>query len=158
MNKVIVGALGLIGFVAAAILYTGTGQFTAGVTELPETPAPIQPQAPALTTNGPLSQQITLDAPATQQAGKKFAVSGKAPGPWYFEASFPIFVTDAQDNKIATSYGQAQSDWMTTDLVPFTAQIDVGAYTGPATVHLLRDNPSGMPENDDSASFQVVIQ
>ncbi len=158
MNNIIVGAIGLVILVAAALLYTGAGQFTAGVTEPTEIPSQAQSQAPALTTNGALSQQITLDAPATQQVGKKFAVSGKAPGPWYFEASFPIFVTDAQDNKIATSYGQAQGDWMTTELVPFTAQIDVGAYTGPATVHLLRDNPSGMPENDDSASFQVMIQ
>lgn len=158
MNKIIIGAIGLILIVAAALLYRGTDQFTAGVTEQPEMPAPAQPHTPTLTTNGPLSQQLVLTAPAAQQVAKKFTVSGEAPGPWYFEASFPIFVTDVQDNKIATSYGQAQGDWMTESLVPFTAQIDVGTYTGPATVHLLRDNPSGMPENDDSASFQVVIQ
>lgn len=158
MNKTILALVVLIVLVAGALLYAGVPQFTKGIAEAPQAPAPAAPVAPVLAPNGPLSQQIALSAPATQQVGKKFAVSGEAPGPWYFEASFPIFVTDAQDNKIATSYGQAQGDWMTENLVPFTAQIDVGSYAGPATVHLLRDNPSGMPENDDSVSFQVVIQ
>jgi len=42
--------------------------------------------------------------------------------------------------------------------VPFTAQVTVEDYSGPATLVLLKDNPSGLPENDDSVSFSVVIQ
>lgn len=121
-------------------------------------PTPV-PAVPQLITNGSLSQQLAITAPVPgATVSQKFTITGKAPGPWYFEASFPIIVSDKDGNKIATGYGQAQGDWMTTSLVPFSAQIDVGAYTGPVTINLLRDNPSGLPENDDSASFELVIQ
>jgi hypothetical protein len=107
----------------------------------------------------PLSARVTIVSPKEgATVGKTFTITGKAPGNWYFEASFPIIVSDKDGSKIATSHGQAQSDWMTTDLVPFTAKIDVGSYSGPVTVNLLRDNPSGLPENDDSTSFDVVVQ
>jgi hypothetical protein len=91
--------------------------------------------------------------------GTSFIVSGKAPGNWYFEASFPIMVRDSNDNVIARTHGSAQGDWMTTDLVAFTATVNIdGDYKGPATLILLRDNPSGLPENDDSVSIPIVIQ
>lgn len=122
-------------------------------------PAPATTTKPSEPAASSLSAQVVVDTPAMgAKVGHVFTITGKAPGPWYFEASFPIIVTDAEGNKIATSHGQAQGDWMTTALVPFTAQVDVGAYTGPATINLLRDNPSGLPENDDSIARDVVIQ
>ncbi len=90
--------------------------------------------------------------------GKSFTVTGEAPGNWYFEASFPIQVRDKDNNKIGQTTGQAQSDWMTTEQVPFKADIAIEGYSGPATLVLLRDNPSGMPENDDSLEIPIVIQ
>lgn len=122
----------------------------------PPTPTTTTP-APAA--DAPLSRSVTIETPASgAKVGHTFTITGKAPGPWYFEATFPIIVTDAAGNKIATSHGQAQGDWMTTGLVPFAAQVDVGAYKGPAMVNLLRDNPSGLPENDDSVALDVVVQ
>lgn len=122
-------------------------------------PQPSPKPAPQPVPGGPLSEQVVVTSPtAGATVGKTFTITGKAPGNWYFEASFPIIVSDADGNKIATSHGQAQGDWMTTNLVPFTASVNVGSYTGKATVNLLRDNPSGLPENDDSTSFDVVVQ
>jgi len=34
----------------------------------------------------------------------------------------------------------------------------VGGYTGPATLILIRDNPSGLPEHDDSLPIPIVIR
>lgn len=120
-----------------------------------EVPAPATQASPGTT----LSSRVSVTSPKPgASVAAVFSVTGKAPGNWYFEASFPIIVSDADGNKIATSHGQAQGEWMTTELVPFTASIDVGSYKGKATVNLLRDNPSGLPENDDSTSFDVVIQ
>lgn len=116
-------------------------------------------QEPAPDSASPLSSRVVVSAPkhgATVPG--KFTITGTAPGPWYFEASFPIIVTDAGGTKIATSHAQAQGDWMTEKDVPFTASVDVGSYHGPATVNLLKDNPSGLPENDDSTSFSIIIQ
>ena len=110
-------------------------------------------------TTSSLASRVSVASPASgATVGKTFTVSGKAPGPWYFEASFPVRVYDADNNKIGQAIAQAQSDWMTTALVPFTAAITVTGYTGAATLVLLRDNPSGLPENDESVSIPITIQ
>ena len=115
---------------------------------------------PAATSTQPLSASVVVTSPkANSTVGNIFVVSGSAPGPWYFEASFPIKIVDKDNNFIGQGIAQAQGEWMTTDLVTFTATVTLdGTYSGPATVVLLRDNPSGMPENDDSVSIPVVIQ
>lgn len=86
-----------------------------------------------------------------------FIVSGKARGNWYFEASFPLEVLDTNGNTIAQSHAQAQGDWMTTEYVPFEGKIIITNYTGPATLILHKDNPSGLPEHDDSISIPIVV-
>lgn len=91
--------------------------------------------------------------------GKEFMVTGSARGTWYFEASFPIEVLDQDGNLLAMGHAEATSNWMTTDFVPYTAQIKVPeSYIGPATLVLKKDNPSGLPEHDASISFPITIE
>lgn len=91
--------------------------------------------------------------------GKEFSVIGEARGNWYFEASFPIQVLDKDGTMIAQGIAQAEGDWMTTEFVPFKADIKVPAtYIGPATLLLQKDNPSGLPEHDASISFPFTIE
>ena len=107
----------------------------------------------------PLHTRVLVTSPKSgASVGKTFTVTGKAPGNWFFEASFPIQVRDNENSKIGQPFAQAQSDWMTPELVPFTAPITVSTYSGPATLVLLRDNPSGLPENDDALEIPIVIQ
>lgn len=87
-----------------------------------------------------------------------FAVVGEARGPWYFEASFPVQVRDPANNLVGQGIAQAQGEWMTTDFVPFEATVTVAGYTGPADLVLLKDNPSGLPENDDAVFFPITVQ
>ncbi len=103
---------------------------------------------------------ILVDAPAPNAAVlKTFTVSGKARGPWYFEASFPVVVTDANGAVLAQIPAHADGDWMTNDFVPFSASITISnGYAGPATVTLKKDNPSGEPQNEASVSYEIVIQ
>jgi hypothetical protein len=89
---------------------------------------------------------------------KQFTVSGEARGNWYFEASFPIKIQDANNNQVGAGIAQAQEEWMTTEFVPFIATVTVENYSGPATLVLLKDNPSGLPEHDDSVTFPVIVQ
>ena len=125
-------------------------------------PAPANAPVVATSTpngNQPLRERVVVTAPVSgATVGKTFAVTGEAPGNWYFEASFPIEVRDAGNNKIGQGIAQAQSDWMTTAQVPFVAAVSVGTYSGPATLVLMRDNPSGLPQNDDSLSIPILIQ
>ena len=128
-------------------------------------PAPVEAPTvstspPQATSTEPLSKRVVATSPkANAVVGNTFVVSGSAPGQWYFEAVFPIQVRDKDNNKIAQAIATAQGEWLTTDQVTFTATFTIsGNYTGPATVVLLRDNPSGLPENDDSVSIPIVIQ
>lgn len=106
-----------------------------------------------------LHDRVVVTSPKSgATVGKTFVVAGSAPGNWFFEASFPVQVRDKNNNKIGQGVAQAQGDWMTTDLVTFTVIITVSNYSGPATLVLLRDNPSGLPENDDALEVPIVIQ
>lgn len=106
-----------------------------------------------------LSSRVVIDAPDSGAVvPKTFTVTGKAPGPWYFEASFPIQIRDSNNAVVGRGIATALSDWMTTGDVAFKADITVESYTGNATLVLLKDNPSGLPEHDDSVSMPIVIQ
>lgn len=91
-----------------------------------------------------------------QKVASPLKVSGKAVGNWYFEASFPVMILDANGEKLGVVPAQAQGEWMTTDFIPFEATL---AFEKPATptgtVVFLKDNPSGLPENDNSISIPV---
>lgn len=115
------------------------------------------PPTPAATE--PLHARVSVTLPKSgATVGRTFIVSGSAPGNWFFEASFPVQVRDKDNNKIGQGIAQAQGDWMTADLVPFSVTLTVSNYSGPATLVLLRDNPSGLPENDDALEVPITIQ
>lgn len=85
-----------------------------------------------------------------------FTVTGSARGSWFFEAVFPVKIVDAHGQQIIQTQAHAGGDWMTEDFVPFTADIELPeTYSGPATIILEKDNPSGLPER--SAAIQVPI-
>lgn len=106
-----------------------------------------------------VSENVIIHAPfAGSSVLKKFAVTGEARGVWFFEASFPIQVHDRSGNIVGQGIAQTSANWMTTDFVPYAAEVEVEDYSGPATLALLKDNPSGLPENDDSVSIPIVIR
>ncbi len=87
-------------------------------------------------------------------------VSGEARGNWYFEASFPIELRNAAGAMIAQGYAQADGEWMTTEYVPFTSvpltfAAQPSGSTG--TLILRKDNPSGLPEHDNSLEIPVTF-
>ena len=99
--------------------------------------------------------QVFLPLP-NQQVASPLKVSGKAVGNWYFEASFPIMILDANGEKLGVVPAQAQSGWMTTEFVPFEATLTFDKpTTKTGTLVLMKDNPSGLPENDDSISIPI---
>jgi hypothetical protein len=90
-------------------------------------------------------------------------LSGQARGFWFFEASFPIVLTNWDGLIIAEGFATAQGDWMTEAFVPYTATIEfVNPYNvgdpdfmKSGTLILQRDNPSGLPENDDALEIPI---
>jgi hypothetical protein len=82
-------------------------------------------------------------------------VTGKARGTWFFEASFPMKLLDSNGNVLAQGPAQAQAEWMTEDFVPFSATLNFTATTATGSLILEKDNPSGMPEHDQSVTIPV---
>lgn len=157
--------IGLLIVIIAILAWLAFGkQAQAPVTDLTptvtETPGADQTPSPEVQAPAALHTKIILTTPkANASVTKKFTISGKAPGNWFFEASAPYMVTTAEGEKIAQGTLQAIGEWMTTDLVDFKAEVSTNpAYSGPAFLVLLKDNPSGMPENDDSLEIPISIQ
>jgi len=95
---------------------------------------------------------IKIDDPRpNMRISSPLNISGEARGYWYFEASFPVKLYDANNQLLASGIATAQSEWMTEDFVPYQASLNFNQpNTQYGTLVLERDNPSGMPENDDS--------
>ena len=88
-----------------------------------------------------------------------FIISGSARGTWYFEASFPIRLFDSNGKELGVVPAKAKTDWMTTEFVPFEAILFFQTPTTEAgTLVLQKDNPSGLPEHDDSFSVPVSFK
>lgn len=87
-------------------------------------------------------------------------VVGEARGTWYFEASFPYELQDAGGNTIAQGPVQAQADWMTEDFVPFSVSITFPPQPAGSkgTLILKKDNPSGLPQNEDELEIPITFQ
>ena len=113
-------------------------------------------------TASPSDDPIIIDYPTPGDTiVSPVTVRGKARGNWFFEASFPVVVVDWDGRIIGEGIATAQDDWMTTEFVPFTATI---SYTlDPTTpydrgaVIFRKDNPSGLPQNDDAREIPVTF-
>ena len=99
-----------------------------------------------------------LSVKSGQKISSPLTVEGGARGSWFFEASFPIKITDEQGNVLGSSFVQAQSDWMTENFVPFKGEITYASESGgKGFLVLSKDNPSGLPENDKEIKIPIIL-
>jgi len=107
----------------------------------------------------PRHDMILVEFPTAHEIIKSpLTIKGEARGNWYFEASFPVRLLDADGNSISLDppYITAASEWMTTEFVPYeTTHTFIQPAVDTGTLILQKDNPSGMPEFDDSISIPV---
>lgn len=125
--------------------------------EVSDTPAEVMEKLPA-DMAADTAQMIEVNLVPNTQITSPMTLTGRAFGPWYFEASFPIELRDSNNTLLATAIAQAQGDWMTENWVPFTAPLSFPAQPSGSTGTLVlkKDNPSGEPQND--ASLVVPVQ
>jgi len=92
-------------------------------------------------------------------------LSGEARGYWFFEASFPVTLTNWDGLIIAEHYAQADGEWMTEDFVSFTSTLNFESpyhdgdpdFMKRGALILQKDNPSGLPEHDDALEIPVFF-
>lgn len=124
----------------------------------PEIPAELQARIDSK------ADKIRVTSPVPMGVvGSPLQLSGEARGNWFFEASAPVSLVDWDGLIIADGFITAEGDWMTTEFVPFTGELN---FTVPykegdpdfmkrGTLIFMKDNPSGLPENDDALEFTV---
>ena len=145
MNNLILVVIGVV--VVVALAWWGLSRKTAG------------PETNNTTDNTTTEALVQVTSPIPNQTiMSPLVVTGQAVGNWYFEASFPIELRDANQVVIATGLAEAQSDWMVTTPVPFISTITFVPPTTPTGfLVMIKDNPSGEPQFDDSLSIPVVF-
>lgn len=124
---------------------------------LPPEPAPATGAAHVVTYDlGDKAQFLSIDAPRPgDKLVSPLTITGRA-RTWYFEGSFPVILKDASGATLATGQATAEGDWMSEKFVPFKATLAFAKPTT-ATGELIfkKDNPSGLPANDDQAGVAV---
>jgi hypothetical protein len=120
---------------------------------------PVAAPMPAGKLAAPENDLISVSAPMPGAfVTSPLTVTGQARGYWYFEASFPVKLLDQDGSVLATAPAQAQGEWMTEDFVPFSVTLTYPTPQGQyGTLVLMKDNPSGEPQNDNQISFPVVF-
>lgn len=110
----------------------------------------------------PKNDLIRVTTPSAESSiSSPVTIRGTARGMWFFEGSFPISIVNWDGLIIGEGVATAEGEWMTEEFVPFTATI---SYTvDPQTPYnrgaiiLKKDNPSGLPENDDAIEIPVTL-
>ena len=155
LSTVVIIGLSFVGCKQATPATT-TAATTAAITST-TTAAETTAKETETTIKDTISDQIKVTNPIPNQVIQSLLiVEGEARGIWFFEATFPVKLLDANGNVIAANPAQAQGDWMTDNFIPFKVQIE---FKKPATstgvLILEKDNPSGLPENDAKIEIPV---
>ena len=106
-------------------------------------------------------EMILVTSPVRHaEISSPLSIVGRARGVWFFEASFPIVLTDSYGNVLAETHASAQGEWMTENFVPFLATLQFNNYIkgSKGVLILKKDNPSGLSENDDSIEIPIVFK
>lgn len=104
---------------------------------------------------------IRLEYPrSNDEISSPLIIKGEARGYWFFEASFPVVLVDSDGLMIAQGIATAKSDWMTENFVPFKAELkfEKPEHKENGVLILKKDNPSGLPENDDALEIPVIFK
>lgn len=107
-----------------------------------------------------LAEKIIIETPRPGTVvASPLTIKGTARGSWFFEANFPVELYDDSGTRIAVGVAKTSEDWMTEDFVAYEAVL---TFTAPAAAKgyllLKKDNPSGLPENDNSLRVPVIFQ
>lgn len=104
--------------------------------------------------------QVVTPRP-NEKVKSPLTIKGQARGTWFFEASFPVVLTNWDGLIIAQGIATAKGEWMTNDFVPFEATlvftVDKNAYSNRGSLILRKDNPSDLPEHDDALEIPVLF-
>jgi hypothetical protein len=149
--------IGIVAIVLVTLFMAIQSKFTPNLPEGPSHNTTVEEEVP-IVTEPDMSDLIVVESLTSGDTiSSPLTITGKARGYWYFEATFPIVLTNWDGLIIAQGYATADGEWMTEDFVLFTATLEFEkpAYGDNGFLILQRDNPSGLPENDAAIEIPV---
>lgn len=121
-------------------------------------PTPVTTPTPTGDFTSEGGTTITIDDWSGAPVTSPFTFSGEVPGTWASGGSFSVLLTDLNGNVLDQANAPLEGDWMTEDPVPFTVTL---SFDQPGDSRgflvLVKENPSGLPEKDDSLSIPVTF-
>ncbi len=166
----------IAGIVILAAIILRVNQFTkqdepANIVESPlvSSPATTSPDTSLPATSSPLDVlpepvvepvvEVSVISPLPGDlVTSPLVVTGRARGGWFFEASLPVSLIAEDGSVIVNHYGQAESDWMTADFVPFRSELIFATEATSGYLVIAKDNPSGLPEHDGKVMIPVKFK
>jgi len=106
------------------------------------------------------SDLIKVTSPHTGEAiTTPLKIEGEARGYWFFEASFPVILTDWDGKIVAEGFVTAEEEWMTEEFVPFTGELEFikPDFDSRGTLILKKHNASDIAELDDALEIPVTF-
>ena len=101
---------------------------------------------------------VVLSPQVGQTVKSPLLILGTAVGFWFFEGDFPVYILDNNKNVLVSGYVTAQDEWMTENFVPFKGELDFKVDEEiDGFLVLEKDNPSGLPENDEDFRIPIVL-
>lgn len=85
-------------------------------------------------------------------------ITGKAPGYYFFEGSFPVVLLDINGNPFTTVIAKTDEDWMVTQTAHFSVTLPpLFSYTGVGSIMFKKNDPSDNEVPFDSIKDQRII-
>lgn len=158
---VMLAVLAVLSVTIGVYLVMNKGSMRYPLRSVSPTPSPVATPLESPVPLPSLHPLITVDSPQPEsRISSPLVITGQARGNWYFEATFPVVLTDWDGLIIAEGYATTQSDWMTEEFVPFEATLtfDKPSYGDRGSLILQKANPSDLPENDDAYEMTVWFE
>lgn len=108
-------------------------------------------------TSGKGVEVIIYDWQDDKEVSSPLTIRGKVPGTWSFEASFPVSLLAGEDTLLVQTPAQIDGEWMTEANVPFSVTLNFETPEDETEGRIIfrKDNPSGLPENDDVVEIPI---
>ena len=111
--------------------------------------------------DGQVSTEVVVETPLPDSVVvSPLNVSGKINNSWLFEGQFTIELLDNEENEIAFAVANevVPGSWLEHGMVDFTATLNFVTNAESGYLVFIKDNPSGLPEFDDSYEIPVLFE
>lgn len=89
----------------------------------------------------------------------EFVLTGAVKNAYFFEANIGVSILDKNKNPLLQTFGTATTDWMTTEPVSFTSNLNVtNLPKGEGYILIENDNPSGEEGYSKKIFIPIVIE